>query len=184
MTMKALSLEELNEINPEKIYKLPLILNTNLWVTINLPFTMPNPVKIEFDDRIRDNMPSSVKNKKGVYIFLVEPKLPFQPDIKYLIYIGRVMKGNTFFKRFYEYVDAIGNINAKRNRQLMANAWPKKTQVYFYPMTNNKHIEFIEEELDFLKRAEKGLSKKYNFKINSHIIQFYGICEKCRKEKE
>ena len=147
MTMKALSLEELNEINPEKIYKLPLILNTNLWVTINLPFTMPNPVKIEFDDRIRDNMPSSVKNKKGVYIFLVEPKLPFQPDIKYLIYIGRVMKGNTFFKRFYEYVDAIGNINAKRNRQLMANAWPKKTQVYFYPMTNNKHIEFIEEEL-------------------------------------
>lgn len=46
-----------------------------------------------------------------------------------------------------------------------------------------EYTEFIDEEMEFLKRAEKGLSKKYNFDIKNHIIQFYGTCDKCgRKE--
>ena len=43
--------------------------------------------------------------------------------------------------------------------------------------------EFIDDELEFINRAEKGLSKKYNFEIKNHIIQFYGICDKCRKKE-
>ena len=42
------------------------------------------------------------------------------------------------------------------------------------------YTEFIDEEIDFLRRAEKGLSEKYNFHIKSHIIQFYGLCDRCR----
>ncbi|RKY41030.1 MAG: transcriptional repressor [Candidatus Makaraimicrobium thalassicum] len=42
---------------------------------------------------------------------------------------------------------------------------------------------FMDEELEFLKRAEKGLAKKYDFEIKSHLIQFYGLCDKCRKKK-
>ena len=53
--------------------------------------------------------------------------------------------------------------------------------------TNCKRIieytEFIDEEMDFLKRAEEGLSKKYNFDIKNHIIQFYGLCDKCRSKE-
>ena len=53
--------------------------------------------------------------------------------------------------------------------------------------TNCKRIieytEFIDEEMEFLKRAEKGLSKKYNFDIKNHIIQFYGLCDRCRDKK-
>ena len=44
------------------------------------------------------------------------------------------------------------------------------------------YTEFIDEEIDFLKRAEKGLSKKYKFDIKNHIIQFYGLCDKCRED--
>ena len=44
------------------------------------------------------------------------------------------------------------------------------------------YSEFIEDELEFLKKAEKGLSKKYDFDIKNHVIQFYGICDKCRKK--
>jgi Fur family ferric uptake transcriptional regulator len=40
--------------------------------------------------------------------------------------------------------------------------------------------EFIDEEVKFLEKAEKELSKKYNFDIKNHIMQFYGICSKCR----
>lgn len=41
--------------------------------------------------------------------------------------------------------------------------------------------DFIDDELRLLRRTEEGLSKKYGFRINSHIIQFYGLCRECRK---
>ncbi|MEW6534407.1 MAG: transcriptional repressor [Candidatus Auribacterota bacterium] len=40
--------------------------------------------------------------------------------------------------------------------------------------------EFIDDELELLRKTEKGLSEKYNFTINTHLIQFYGLCEDCR----
>lgn len=46
-----------------------------------------------------------------------------------------------------------------------------------------EYTEFMDAEMEFLKRAEKGLSEKYNFDIKSHMIQFYGLCDKCREKK-
>jgi Fur family ferric uptake transcriptional regulator len=43
------------------------------------------------------------------------------------------------------------------------------------------YTDFIDDEIEFLSRAEKGLSKKFNFLITNHLIQFYGLCEDCRK---
>jgi Fur family ferric uptake transcriptional regulator len=45
------------------------------------------------------------------------------------------------------------------------------------------YTDFINEEIDLLTRTEKGLSKKYRFKIADHLIQFYGLCEKCQAKK-
>jgi Fur family ferric uptake transcriptional regulator len=44
------------------------------------------------------------------------------------------------------------------------------------------YTDFIEEEKEMLSQTEKGLSKKFNFKITNHLIQFYGLCEKCQKK--
>ena len=46
------------------------------------------------------------------------------------------------------------------------------------------YTDFIDDEIELLKRTEKGLSRKYNFDIRSHLIQFYGICDKCKKRKK
>ncbi|RKY39512.1 MAG: transcriptional repressor [Candidatus Omnitrophota bacterium] len=46
------------------------------------------------------------------------------------------------------------------------------------------YTEFIEEEKELVKKMQNSLSKKYNFKITSHIIQFYGFCSKCDKQKD
>ena len=40
--------------------------------------------------------------------------------------------------------------------------------------------DFIDEETELLKRTEAALSKKYNFEIKNHLIQFYGLCDKCK----
>ena len=45
------------------------------------------------------------------------------------------------------------------------------------------YSESIENEKGFLKRREKNLSKKYNFKIENHCIDFFGLCNKCRNSK-
>jgi len=41
--------------------------------------------------------------------------------------------------------------------------------------------DFIEEEIELLGKTEKALSRKFNFTIRDHLIQFYGLCDKCRQ---
>ena len=42
------------------------------------------------------------------------------------------------------------------------------------------YTEFINEEKEFLSQTEKGLTQKYHFTITHHLIQFYGLCDKCQ----
>ena len=46
------------------------------------------------------------------------------------------------------------------------------------------YSDFINEEIAILKRIEDNLSKKYNFKITNHLVQYYGLCTKCSGEKK
>lgn len=41
--------------------------------------------------------------------------------------------------------------------------------------------DFIDDEVQLLKKTEAALSKRFRFKINDHVIEFYGLCEKCQK---
>ena len=43
------------------------------------------------------------------------------------------------------------------------------------------YTDFIDEEVELLNQTEKGLSKKHNFEITNHLIQFYGLCDRCKK---
>ncbi|MBN2142994.1 MAG: transcriptional repressor [Candidatus Aureabacteria bacterium] len=45
------------------------------------------------------------------------------------------------------------------------------------------YTDFINEEVKLLHETEKGLSKKYGFKITNHLIQFYGMCASCSPKK-
>jgi Fur family ferric uptake transcriptional regulator len=42
--------------------------------------------------------------------------------------------------------------------------------------------DFVDEEMKLFKKTEKTLSEKYNFEITNHLINFYGLCERCRKD--
>jgi len=45
------------------------------------------------------------------------------------------------------------------------------------------YTDFIDDEIELLNQIEKGLNKKFNFKITNHLIQFYGLCDKCQGQK-
>lgn len=44
-----------------------------------------------------------------------------------------------------------------------------------------KYSDFSEEEKELFHNIESKLEKKHGFKISNHIVQYYGLCEKCRK---
>ncbi len=46
------------------------------------------------------------------------------------------------------------------------------------------YSDFMDEEKKFLRLAEKGLAKKYDFEITDHVIQFLGHCKKCTNKKK
>lgn len=43
------------------------------------------------------------------------------------------------------------------------------------------YTDFIDDEIELLSRTEQGLAKKFDFAITNHLIQFYGLCNECRK---
>jgi len=42
------------------------------------------------------------------------------------------------------------------------------------------YTDFIEEELELIRKTEAALARKHNFRIMDHNIEFYGLCMKCR----
>ena len=42
------------------------------------------------------------------------------------------------------------------------------------------YTDYIKEEMELLRKTEEGLSQKFNFRITDHIIQFHGLCDRCR----
>jgi hypothetical protein len=148
--MPVLTRDELRDINIEKIFNIQtFVLHFELWQNIDptLSTILNAPVKIKFDVNIRNNM-GSIKNKKGIYMFFIEPDFPFLPKANYLMYVGRVINSNTFFKRFNDYIKGIGNKNIRRNIQLLTNLWENKTWVYFYELNlADSRIKTIESNL-------------------------------------
>ena len=145
--MAVLSLEELNNINPEKIYNIKsFVLNINTWKNLrnDLTILFKNGKRFLFDENIRDSLPST----KGIYMFFIEPCFPFMPETRYLMYVGRVIGSNTFYKRFNDYVSSIGNKDKRRNIQLLTNLWPNRTWVYVYELDlSDDEITAIEDNL-------------------------------------
>jgi Fur family ferric uptake transcriptional regulator len=42
------------------------------------------------------------------------------------------------------------------------------------------YTDFIKDEVDLIERSEKGLARKYGFKITDHEIIFKGVCGRCQ----
>lgn len=145
--MTPLSYEQLNNDNPEQIYNIEtFVLNLQSWrdVKDDLRVLFQNGQRFKFDEHIQDSLPKT----KGIYIFFVEPQFPFQPEVRYLMYVGKVTGSNSFKNRFSDYVSGIGSHSKRRNIQLLTNLWPDKTWVYVYELdlTDNE-IEQIEDNL-------------------------------------
>jgi len=46
------------------------------------------------------------------------------------------------------------------------------------------YSDFVSEELELVRKTEDSLARKHGFRILDHNIEFLGLCEKCRDDKE
>jgi Fur family ferric uptake transcriptional regulator len=45
------------------------------------------------------------------------------------------------------------------------------------------YTDFVDEELELIKKTEQRLKKKHGFKITDHNFEFYGICKECQERR-
>ena len=100
--------------------------------------------------------------------------------------------GLTSIYRTLDILTNIGLVNKfdfgqGRARYELAEGSNRSTHHHHLICTNCKRVvdytDFIDDEIELLHKTEKGLSDKYNFAITNHLIQFYGLCDKCKKKK-
>ena len=134
------------------------------WDEIILAAPLPPPIKLPFNDVIRNSMPVNLKSSKGLYFFFIEPEHPLNLSISHLVYIGRVLGGaqgnHNFHARFREYVNAIGDRTVKRNTMRMANLWPNKTHVYLFKLDNYPDNTIIDIEDLLIQKIVPPLNEK------------------------
>lgn len=169
--MPALTPEQILLSNPDKAYHIrTFVLNHRLWPHLfsTLRTHLSSPKKVLFDENIRNHLSTT---SKGIYVFTVEPEIPFPPPITYFMYVGKVTGTNSFHDRFSEYVSAIGKINVRANIRTLTNLWPGKTWVYVYELTlTDKEIEDIETNI--YNHVVPPLNNKFSLKraYNSRSI--------------
>lgn len=154
----ALTIKQISEIVAYKnyefsIYFSPQDFSESMKALNQLAFGKVKRYKFEYN--ITDHLPST----KGFYVFTIE-ELGFpQIDFRYLLYIGKVEKTNTFKNRFYKYRNTIDDSSAAENVMLLTNLWPDNTYVYVFELSNDHEIVDIEKIL--IHKLKPNFNEEY-----------------------
>jgi len=72
-----------------------------------------------------------------------------------------------------------------RSRYELIESLTKPGHHHHLVCTNCKRVvdydDFVDEEVELLKKVERELSKRHGFQIMGHVIQFFGKCSHCRR---
>lgn len=146
-TIMALTINQISEIVANKNYEFGVYFSPedfkNSLNALKL-LSFPSVIRLKFEYNITSHITSG---KKGFYVFTIE-EIGFPSiDFRYLLYIGRAEKTNTFKNRFYKYRNSIDDSSVVENIMLLTNLWPDNTYVYFFELNNDREIEDIEKIL-------------------------------------
>lgn len=94
----------------------------------------------------RTNITSIPDDAKGIYCFVVEPKIANFFETKYLFYIGKTTR--TFRQRYSEYLDDQEGKGKPRPKVLeLLDVYAKHLFFYFAPIANDADIALVEDKL-------------------------------------
>jgi hypothetical protein len=167
-----LSIQRISDLNSDKFYEFTAFISIKNFEIIN-DILKKCTVTLLKKEKFVYNIPDVLTNDKGIYLFTLEELSLFQPNLCYLLYVGRVFKDNTFKNRFYDYRNAIGNENVPQNKMLLTNLWPGKTFVYFYALTDDNTIHDIEQIL--VNQTKPPFNAEYYTEKTINNIDLYKL---------
>ena len=110
-------------------------------------------------------------------------------ELYFIVHKMHPSLGLTTVYRTLELLEGMGivtkfNFGDRRSRYELIES-PKKPDHHHHLvcMECNRIIDyddFVEEEVELLKKVERELSRKHGFQITGHAIQFIGKCPACR----
>ena len=130
--------------------------------------------------------------------------LPRQEILNVLILTKRHLSAEDIYLNVHKKYPAVGLTTVYRTLELLVNmgllrrfdfgdgraryeliGGPKGAVHHHHLVCTNcgrviDYTEFIDDEKELLDKTEKGLSKKYNFKILDHQLSFFGLCSQCK----
>ena len=155
----ALSIKKISEIVAKKSYNFGIYFSPQDFQeclnALNL-LTFTRVQRLKFEYNITSHLAT---RRKGFYVFTIEDLGFPSIDFKYLLYIGRAYKTNSFKKRFYKYRNSIGDSSAVENIMLLTNLWPDNTFVYFFELINDAEIQEIEKIL--INKLRPNFNEEY-----------------------
>lgn len=89
---------------------------------------------------------TKIIRQKGIYCFVVEPKVDEFFSTRYLFYIGKTNR--TLFKRFGEYLDELeGKRKSRVKVMFMLKQYQEHLYYYFTPISTTTKVNSIEDKL-------------------------------------
>ena len=131
---------------------------------------------------------------------------PRRAILDVLHHMGRHLSAEQIYKATSRLSSSVGLATIYRNLELLVRiglVWKfdvgdnkARYEMAKYPDESHHHhlickkcnsiIDYsdsVDNQKDFIKIREKNLSRKYNFKIENHCVDFFGLCNKCNKAK-
>jgi hypothetical protein len=113
-----------------------------LWTDYTNPLSL-SWTKIKFQKSNRKRIP---EESKGVYSFLVDPRLAAHPGTRFLVYIGKV-EDQSFRERYDQYLRDKTNPKARPAVLNMLRMWEDHLWFCYAPITDVALIGDLEDDL-------------------------------------
>ncbi len=147
------------------------------------------PEQNQWHDRLKENVERWTLSREAILDLLNRtPGHPSAKDIHAALRAERPGLGLTTVYRTLELLHGLGLV-----RKISVEGGPSRYELVAEGKEGHHHHlvctrcgriidyrDFIDEELELIRKTEAALSGKHDFLIRGHNIEFLGLCAKCR----
>jgi Fur family ferric uptake transcriptional regulator len=134
---------------------------------------------------LKSNSLKFTSQRESILRTLFENPDHFTPENLYLLVKERYPKSNVGITTVYRTLNLLEENNIATS--ISFGTQGKKFEIGNKP--HHDHLicekcgEIVEFEDERIEALQAQIAKKYNFKLTDHLMQLYGICDKCQNNK-
>ncbi len=141
---------------------------------------------VRFKDILKQNNLKFTKQREVVLKTMYNNDEHFSPETLYMLVKEVYPELNVGIATVYRTLNLLEDSDMVTSLSFGASG--KKFELGNKPhhdhMICKKCDEIIEFEDDAIETRQEEIARQHNFRLTSHIMQLYGVCKKCQKNKK